>query len=1412
MERFVRFVSTPEVLQRVSSVEVELLQIEEMIQQQTADLLQCNGTGQVDSIPSKIGIYHILPGERPAATMPSDNSTKMTSDGVDVSPEETSKQKLLKALDARRIMLQKEQGMAFARALAAGFSVENMNDLVSFAECFGADPLRDACIKFMAFVKKRQEAGLGLEDLELMAAQNVPTDMLYMGGSSTGNVGGIVWPQLQENGYDLSYFENLVNGMKQAATADSAEKRPRPEEQTGVRSASGDSEAPVGIVRGHPIMASWQGHTHAQLLPSIHPNAAMHAGMPNPFCGLSGPAKQGHMGLPYPPYLGSPYVPPGYPNGNGWHTHSFMPQQNWHRNQVSGSTEGSYCQSTCQQSTPLPAGERDDPQEPNGHNDDDVHDDQLHYASDHDAVLPGGQTRRPTSSRRRSASPMRRVQIGRIGGPKRSGMVVIKNINYITPNSKQQDDKVHDSSDNSEVWSGDDESGLDMVLENHAETLRTGIQNAVGIVGGKNQDIKHGRRSSKGRRIKASLMDIRESTINEELLANAEDKQDGSDHKEYLRMNNGQNEAADKSIQFHSEDFRFLESNAAMQDIFNPTSENLCIEKKGEANAHNHLVDDPLLSQSSGFSRSRQSESYRIFEQEPWESKREQVMDESCMIGISENIAISRNHGMVEPDFEFNVKINEDSQVTKNLQDDSFILLNQLAEKETAVNKDWTTSLNFESEIPLDKTFDVCKSAPETYSINPDDSFMIADRSKDTYNRSWNSPLDYDMQVLVADLIDNHNHDKDTEDPPEGDGTLVQELKDEEKLASELVSSQLSEKITKAKVMKEMLDKRKSLGGRRPGRSNPLVEVQQRAEKLRQYKAGLQKSKKEKEEEERKRIEDLKIQRQQRIAARSNQGSHNPSSLSISQTAKASPSANKPPPKVLNKASPFSPPMNGERVVNRGRSAHSNLDRPKPAENLVIRSVSSATELKREAKKPISILKSPSSPTLDSGTNGNVSHIEYTAKKKLGDDRTTSTNNRLTDNRVSKSYLECKEELRQTGNNPSEEKVNHSKINGHMSAGKSTPLTKRSTKLAAPQESLMPKVNFPKSSRLDSEAVGKTPEIPSKPAIGDKKTVSTSTACVYEEDPEDIVKKVNPTTVVQKENPTSNVIEVKIESPSLSSTQEPKLEENLESSGFIEPTESESPWHTISKDNGSCKENENAYQKDASHNPDKSIFFVNGVGLENGFTISSTATTVVESSKSYLSHPSLSLQADAAAGIDDTQHEIEGSSSAGEEYHAQVAHVSPSEYSHSELMEEELQRERHPVGDYSPPSEYSMSPTMHVAHETSIQQENHISGTKTRKKWGDSKAKGLKRLLLLSRKGGRNSTQNAVDIGLEVDPKDLSSSDFKNSHIEVQMQSDGSNEHAIGAVPAQVNLSPVNSSSKGSRSIFSLSNFRGKSK
>ena len=48
---------------------------------------------------------------------------------------------LLRVPETRKTVLRKEQAMAFARAVAAGFDIDNLIYLISFAENFGASCL-----------------------------------------------------------------------------------------------------------------------------------------------------------------------------------------------------------------------------------------------------------------------------------------------------------------------------------------------------------------------------------------------------------------------------------------------------------------------------------------------------------------------------------------------------------------------------------------------------------------------------------------------------------------------------------------------------------------------------------------------------------------------------------------------------------------------------------------------------------------------------------------------------------------------------------------------------------------------------------------------------------------------------------------------------------------------------------------------------------------------------------------------------------------------------------------------------------------------------------------------------------------------------------------------------------------------
>lgn len=50
--------------------------------------------------------------------------------------------RLQRVLESRKAMLKKEQAMAYARALVAGFEMDYIYDLVSFSDAFGALRLR----------------------------------------------------------------------------------------------------------------------------------------------------------------------------------------------------------------------------------------------------------------------------------------------------------------------------------------------------------------------------------------------------------------------------------------------------------------------------------------------------------------------------------------------------------------------------------------------------------------------------------------------------------------------------------------------------------------------------------------------------------------------------------------------------------------------------------------------------------------------------------------------------------------------------------------------------------------------------------------------------------------------------------------------------------------------------------------------------------------------------------------------------------------------------------------------------------------------------------------------------------------------------------------------------------------------
>ncbi|XP_039051284.1 COP1-interacting protein 7-like isoform X2 [Hibiscus syriacus] len=170
-ERFVRFVSTPAVLERFVTIETEILQIERSIQ--ANELANANGKQEEDGSD---------------ANGHTKKSTDLTKD--EIKQEENSKVQLQRLLETRKALLWKEQAMTYARGMVVGFAMENMEHLISFADAFGASRLREACINFKELCKKKHADLLWMEELAAVEACS-PSELPLLGTSGIVLANGI---------------------------------------------------------------------------------------------------------------------------------------------------------------------------------------------------------------------------------------------------------------------------------------------------------------------------------------------------------------------------------------------------------------------------------------------------------------------------------------------------------------------------------------------------------------------------------------------------------------------------------------------------------------------------------------------------------------------------------------------------------------------------------------------------------------------------------------------------------------------------------------------------------------------------------------------------------------------------------------------------------------------------------------------------------------------------------------------------------------------------------------------------------------------------------------------------------------------------------------------------------------------
>lgn len=280
VERFVRFVSTPEILERVYTIESEIIQIEKAISIQVNNE---TGVHSVEDLPAKseesIEGSKPSPGgnEEKAIVLYQPVSHQQEEDGS-IMQEKNSKVQLVRVLQTRKTVLQKEQGMAFARAVAASFDIDNISALLSFAECFGASRMMDACKRFVDLWKAKHENGqwVEVETTEAMTCRsNLPSmnssDIMFVSSNEQGNVAS------EKNGISCATGGDLKPQADHHGQTNSQEYVP--------------GQFP------HPMFPPWQMHPQANGLPVFQPYPMQ--GMPY---FQNYPGNGPYFQPPYPPY------------------------------------------------------------------------------------------------------------------------------------------------------------------------------------------------------------------------------------------------------------------------------------------------------------------------------------------------------------------------------------------------------------------------------------------------------------------------------------------------------------------------------------------------------------------------------------------------------------------------------------------------------------------------------------------------------------------------------------------------------------------------------------------------------------------------------------------------------------------------------------------------------------------------------------------------------------------------------------------------------------------------------------------------------------------------------------------------------------------------------------------------------
>ncbi|WVY96328.1 hypothetical protein V8G54_028479 [Vigna mungo] len=691
--------STPEILERVYTIESEIAQIEEAIAIQGNNSVGMSFVeeNQIKHVENTEGNFERTgrktqqdTNEDKAIVLYKSDTQPLDTNGGTKS-EGNPKVQLLKVLETRKSVLQKEQGMAFARAAAAGFDIDYMPALMAFAECFEASRLMDGCRNFISLWKRKHESGQWLE----IEATDVTTNRA---DTCAINASGIV----------ISTSHTELDSESNGKT-------------------NSDNQLQVTKIMFKVIFQIVASPLGLSILPQTYPV----------------------QGIPYyQSYPGnSPFVQP-----------------------VSSPMEDSRLNAN-----------------PNLN---------RRHSMDNGQYTASETMNEMAMEREGSLTGERRKKDGR-SGRHRSGMVVIRNINYIT--KKERSSGSGSCSDYSSETDEDKEV---------QESVKTSKRR-----GSSDKSFKRLNLSDK------EVTDSGKDADGGQWLAFQNCLLRGVDEDRHVVDQDKFDEVRRKKLVAGNDPIDFTERN--MHEVQGSGA----LDMQRISNGLTHM---PRSSSNNGFLLSRSS----------GQSVNGRSVDAMQSLEIDGRIGYRRG---ANDDFVNGLGYSSNKLERKlfhDMNDDSYVVrVNHSGNLER-------NAIDMDSEFPK-----VHKKEENDSNYQPDELSLMPERRVEKGSMDYDRALDYEMQAS-------------------GGGSLQDKKNKGLKPRSKMMDKDLKSNPTPNNSYLK-----KTIGPVRRGKTSkpsPLDEARARAERLRNYKADLQKMKKEKEEEEVRRLNALKMERQRRIAAKSN--------------------------------------------------------------------------------------------------------------------------------------------------------------------------------------------------------------------------------------------------------------------------------------------------------------------------------------------------------------------------------------------------------------------------------------------------------------------------------------------------------------------------------------------------------------